>query len=85
MELFGAIEGSRLEPEQTVKSEETTTKSLLNKVTHLGLSKKSSIDTLRTNVTTKEDETASTSSAEKVPPTPLVNDSEHHNSALRFG
>lgn len=76
MELFGAVEGSKLEPEDlSTKSDEPTTKALLKKVAGLGLTKKASMDTLRT--TGKDDDAASVMSSDKEKPSvPLVDDSK---------
>jgi phage gp46-like protein len=73
MELFGAVEGARLQPEtsQVEKHEdEGFTKALLGKVTGLGLTKKRSTDTLRTGRDSreKEDDTFSAAESDKVAP-----------------
>lgn len=62
--MFGAVEGAELEPEVAVQAEasETASKGLLRSMASLGGTRKPSLDTLRTG---KEDNTASSSSAEK--------------------
>lgn len=80
MELFGAVEGARLEAEgMTGNGPEQSGRSLLRKVAGLGVGvgKKASMDTLRTG---PDAETASIASNEKVSPAAAVID----ESALRF-
>lgn len=82
MELFGAVEGARLEPDEiSVRAEEGSTKALLKKVAGLGLTKKASMDTVRTGG--KDDDAASIISSEKVPPTQLIDESEHQFTVFR--
>ena len=69
MELFGAVKGAKLEPDQVQRQEEAPAKALLNKVAHLGLQKKASVDTLRQSA--KDDDAASIASD---PPKPVLDE-----------
>jgi hypothetical protein len=72
MELFGAVQGARLEPEEVAENgHEQGGRSLLRKVAGLGVGKKASVDTLRT---TPDLETASIASNEKATPAAAVID-----------
>lgn len=76
MELFGAVEGARLEADDVTGSGlEQSGRSLLRKVAGLGVGvgvgKKASVDTLRN---TSDPETASIASNEKVLPAAAVID-----------
>lgn len=77
MELFGAIPGSRLEPEQAARTE-APSKGLLSNLAPRVLNKKGSRETLR-NAPGKEDDAASLAS-DKEPAAPLVDDSERSDS-----
>jgi hypothetical protein len=62
MELFGAVAGAKLEPDESVERNDEPSKGLLRKVAGLSLTNKASADTLRTAA--QNDDTASVASAE---------------------
>ena len=74
MELFGAVDGARLEPEHSVTAGETSAKGVLSKVTQAAVGRQGSVDTLR--ATSKDEDTISTSSSDKVTPVTLLDESE---------
>lgn len=78
MELFGAVEGARLEAESLGAvdhgAEEGGARALLKSITHLGISKKPSVDTLSQAVG-KEDDKASIRSSDTDKP-PAMTDTE---------
>ena len=82
MELFGAVEGAKLQPDDDTGKPDEPSKGLLRKVAGLGLSKKPSIDTLR--AAAKEDDTESVMSSEKAPPVPPLDDSESELACSAF-
>lgn len=79
MEVFGAVEDAKLEPEDTASTrEDATSKGLLRRVAHMGLSKKGSTETLRAATIAQGQDTsdaASMASTEKVSSSPVIDES----------
>ena len=86
MELFGAVEGAKLEPEDNGTLKEEAHRGLLKRVTNMSLSKKGSMDTLRTSLThgPEQSDTASISN-ERVSSPPVIDESKLSLASLLAG
>ncbi|ORY29789.1 hypothetical protein BCR39DRAFT_588162 [Naematelia encephala] len=83
MELFGAVEGARLEPQEIEvklpEDGEGTARSLLRNLPHLGVTKKPSMDVVRKESRSEDDGASIRSDGEKVP---AMTDTELPRAAL---
>ena len=80
MELFGAEEGAKLEPDDVAAiKEDSAHRGILKRVTNLGLQKKGSVDTLRSSALAQAQEQSDTTSlvsSERKSPPPVIDESE---------
>jgi hypothetical protein len=79
MELFGAVDGAKLEPDDvSATKDDSAHRGILKRVTNLGLQKKGSVDALRiTGLPQGQDQTDSASllSSDRKSPPPVIDES----------